>query len=152
MFDFPVGEKKESFDSNEFDIETYIYFLMEDRFTGVVRVEGEETGRILIIDGIPYCAIIDDRAGNEAIDEIMKIKGRVNVYFLEKERASYTFHWYSIVRRYPVVSWKPRRKGELRREDIERNKLMEALGIKKPSKTEIKKILETEGMSFLMKN
>ena len=150
---FPVGEKKESFNSEDFDIETYIYFLIEDKFTGVVRIEADKKrGEILIIDGIPSCAFLDEKAGNRAIEDIIKIKGVIDVYFLERERAEYALHWYRDVRENPLVSWKPTRKGDLRKEELERIKIMNSLGIKKPSEDEIKKILENEGMEFLVKN
>jgi hypothetical protein len=153
MMNFPVGEKKESFNSRDFDIETYIYFLIEDKFTGVVRIETDEKrGEILIIDGNLFCAFLDEKVGNGAIEEIIKIRGDIDVYFLEKERAEHAFHWYRDVRENPLVSWKPTRKGNLRKEELEGIKIMNSLGIKKPSKIEIKKILENEGMEFLVKN
>ncbi len=150
MMRFPVGEKKEQFKTGEFDLESYIFFLMEDGFTGVVEVEGKNThGELLLIDGPPFCATWEEIAGNEAVKEILKAEGVVRVYFLEKERAAYTYHWYTDVKKAPLVSWRPTKKEALRKEDVERIKVMEELGISTPSKDEIKKILQKEDMDFL---
>ena len=149
---FPIGEKRESFTAEEFDLESYIYFLMEDQFTGVLRVPNEETAEILIVDGNPFCAYHDNKIGDDAIKEIIKAKGEIEVYFLEKDRAAYAFHWYKTVKRNPLVSWRPKKREEMRKEELERQKLMKSLGIKKPSKKEIKQILESENMDFLVKD
>lgn len=151
MINFPVGEKKEKFCSEDFDIETYIYFLIEDRFTGVIKIEAEDKGgEILIIDG-NLCAFLNEKVGNEAIEDIINLKGDIEIYFLERERAAYALHWYKVIREYPLVSWKPTRKGNLRKEEMERIQLVSSLGVKTPSKKEIEKILRNEGMEFLIK-
>lgn len=152
MINFPVGEKKEKFSSEDFDIETYIYFLIEDRFTGVIKIEAEDKrGEILIIEGNLFCAFLNERVGNEAIEDIINLRGDIEIYFLEKERAAYALHWYKAIREHPLVSWKPTRKGNLRKEEMERIQLMNSLGVKTPSKNEIEKILRNEGMEFLIK-
>ncbi|MEA1993858.1 MAG: hypothetical protein U9N35_05630 [Euryarchaeota archaeon] len=153
MIAFPRGKKKETFKTKDFDMETYIYFLIEDGFTGVLNIfKGNTKGELLFIDGSLSCAHSDGKVGNDAIKEIIKIEGTADVYYLEKERAAYAFHWYKVVKEAPLVSWGPEKKVEIRKEEIERVKLMSEMGIRKPSKKEIKKILETEEMDFLSKN
>jgi hypothetical protein len=153
MVTFPVGEKKEQFHSDEFDVESYIYFLMTDEFTGVLKiVTGQERGEVLFVDGTPFCASYNGTLGDDAIKKIIATRGTIDIYFLEKKRAAYAFHWYKVVRKNPLVSWRPTKKTEVRKEELERIKLIKSLGIENPSKKDIKKILENEGMDFLVKD
>ncbi|MBU7032653.1 MAG: hypothetical protein HXS53_08990 [Theionarchaea archaeon] len=143
--DFPNGDVLQQFEAKGMDLADVIKSLQNREFTGVMKYFGEDNGNILFIRGeivaMSYGKEAGDHVGDILLEETRK-GGRVEIHGLDPKSARSALRYYTDVLGHPIAIWKL--------EDA-RSEVLKRTGIAEPDKATLEEMLESEGMSHLLK-
>jgi KaiC/GvpD/RAD55 family RecA-like ATPase len=143
--DFPNGRILQRLDASELDISEVIKSLQQREFTGVLKYFGEKPGNLLFIRGeivaITYGKKAGDQIGDKLLEKATK-GGKVEIHQLDPQTARSALRYYTDVLGHSIAIWKL--------EDA-RKEVMRRAGIAEPDVATLENMLESEGMSHLLK-
>ncbi|MGD2249310.1 MAG: RAD55 family ATPase [Candidatus Methanofastidiosia archaeon] len=143
--DFPNGRILQRLDASELDISEVIKSLQQREFTGVLKYFGEKPGNLLFIRGeivaITYGKEAGDTVGDTLLEKATK-GGNVEIHQLDPQTARSALRYYTDVLGHSIAIWKL--------EDA-RKEVMRRAGIAEPDLATLENMLESEGMSHLLK-
>lgn len=145
FMDFPNGKILQRLDAAELDISEVIRSLQQREFTGVLKYFGDKQGNILFIRGeivaINYGKEAGDHVGDKLLESATK-GGNVEIHQLDPQTARSALRYYTDVLGHSIAIWKL--------EDA-RKEVMKRAGIDEPDVATLENMLESEGMSHLLK-
>jgi len=143
--DFPNGEVLQRFAAKDMDLGDVIKSLQQREFTGVIKYAGENQGNILLLRGEIVAMSYGNDAGDHVGETLLEESGKggiVEIHRLDPRSARSALRYYTDVLGYPIAIWKV--------EDA-RSEVMRKAGIKEPDVATLEQVLESEGMTHLLK-
>lgn len=137
--EFPDGNVIERWERE--GVRTIISELEKLNFTGLLKIRALKAN-VLMIEGEVVAATCGDTGGEAAWDTLSQYnEAEAEAHELSLDKAQFCFVWYNEVYGYERVHKK----------EMEREEILEKVGLTDPDKKKLEDILKREGMEHLFK-